>query len=96
MWYGIAAGVSVTTMIGAPYIAYQYTASNNLIHGKTADWLKGIASSIAALLDTITAFQLLRFLDWGHPYLPAAAKTKVTRRQLGTLFEGRGVEGGEG
>ena len=82
MWFGALSGIVVSILLGVVFIVIFYVAKQTLFQGAGKAIFFGYVSLLAALLITLLAFAMLRFMNYEKKWekkLTAAAQKAAVR-----------------
>lgn len=87
VWWGVAAGVLISLVLGAVFAILYYTAQNNLFQGKNQFIFNGVICWVACIFVTILAFAMLRYKGW-----EAKWERKLKTKGVQKLVEAKDAE----
>jgi len=96
VWIGALTGIVVSILLGIAFIVAFYAAKTTLFKGDGKAIFFGYVSLLAALLITLLAFAMLRFMNYEKKWerkLTAAAQKAAVRRpaRAGACVRGGGA-----
>lgn len=87
VWWGVAAGVGLSILFGVIFSVVYYVAKSQLFQGSSKMIFRGVISWVAAILITILAFAMLRFLGWEDKWERRMKEAAIKRGEATTAEE---------